>query len=160
MLLRRLRVRQLHSAVAVVFALVAVLSPLMDALAFGLHDHLAGAESGAPTQSSAPGDPDLKAADPATCRCPSGLKQRPAGGRVVQDGHARELRECVLQDLELLANQLRPYAGHSGHVAANRGGANQAPDRLVKVPGAFSAGHTRHEALWGPLDKSVQNSAF
>ena len=62
MLMRRLRARNLHSAVAVVFALLAVLSPLGDALAFGLHDHIAGPGSGGAIQWSAPGDPNLKPA--------------------------------------------------------------------------------------------------
>ena len=61
MLMRRLRARNLHSAVAVVFALLAVLSPLGDALAFGLHDHIAAGSGGA-TQWSAPGNPNLKPA--------------------------------------------------------------------------------------------------
>ncbi len=62
MLIRRLRARHLHSAVAAVFVLLAVLSPLGDALAFGLHDHIAGPDSGAATQWSTLGDRDLKPA--------------------------------------------------------------------------------------------------
>ncbi len=58
MLLNSVGVTILHWTVVVVLAALAVVSPLTDALAFGLHDHIAG-DPGARAQWTASGDSDL-----------------------------------------------------------------------------------------------------